>query len=67
MAFVDQIEKIMASILAKVERPFRVIKCEFGCRKRSYRGMDKNTCQLLLMFALSKLMGRKGLIQPQQE
>ena len=63
-ALTDRIEKIKASILAKVEHPIRVIKCQFGHRKTRYRGLAKNTSQLLVMFALSNLwMVRKRMIQ----
>jgi IS5 family transposase len=62
-ALADRIEKIKASIRAKVEHPFRVIKCQFGHRKTRYRGLAKNTSQLLVMFALSNLwMVRKRMI-----
>ena len=62
-ALTDRIEKIKASIRAKVEHPFRVIKCQFGHRKTRYRGLAKNTSQLLVMFALSNLwMVRKRMI-----
>ena len=47
---------------SKVEHPFRVIKCQFGHRKVRYRGLAKNTSQLLVMFALSNLwMVRKRI------
>jgi IS5 family transposase len=60
----DKLEKIKASIRAKVEHPFRVIKCQFGHRKTRYRGLAKNTSQLQMMFALSNLwMVRKRLLQ----
>ena len=63
-ALTDRIEKIKASIRAKVMHPFRVIKCQFGHRKTRYRGLAKNTSQLLVMFALSNLwMVRKRMIQ----
>ena len=59
----DKLEKLKASIRAKVEHPFRVIKCQFGHRKTRYRGLAKNTSQLLVMFALSNLwMMRKRMI-----
>ena len=32
-ALTDQLEKLQAGIRAKVEHPFRVIKCQFGHRK----------------------------------
>lgn len=54
-ALQDQLEKTKASIRAKVEQPFRVIKCQFGRRKPRYRGVIKNTSQLRVMFALRNL------------
>ncbi len=63
-ALTDQLEKLKAGIRAKVEHPFRVIKCQFGHRKTRYRGLVKNTSQLLVMFALSNLwMVRKRMIE----
>jgi IS5 family transposase len=63
-ALKEQLEKLKACIRAKVEHPFRVIKCQFGHRKVRYRGLAKNTCQLLVMFALSNLwMVRKRILQ----
>ena len=52
---IDQIEKIKASVRAKVEHPFRVIKRQFGHTKVRYRGLAKNTAQLKTLFALSNL------------
>lgn len=64
---VEQIEKIKAGIRAKVEHPFRVIKCQFGFVKVRYRGLAKNTAQLVTLFALSNLwMARKRLIEGMQ-
>jgi IS5 family transposase len=58
-----QVEKIKASIRAKVEHPFRVIKQQFGHMKVRYRGLAKNTAQLKTMFALSNLwMARRKLL-----
>jgi IS5 family transposase len=63
-AIMDALEKTKASIRAKVEHPFRVIKCQFGHRKTRYRGLAKNMSQLLVMFALSNLwMVRKRILQ----
>jgi len=60
---VEQLEKIKAGIRAKVEHPFRVIKCQFGFVKVRYRGLAKNTAQLVTLFALSNLwMARKRLM-----
>jgi IS5 family transposase len=41
----ERVEK-KASIRAKVEHPFRVIKRQFGFTKVRYRGLAKNTAQL---------------------
>ena len=54
-ALVDEIERTKASIRAKVEHPFRVIKQQFGFAKVRYRGLAKNTAQLTTLFALSNL------------
>ena len=63
-ALKEQLEKLKAGIRAKVEHPFRVIKCQFGHRKVRYRGLAKNTSQLLVMFAMSNLwMVRKRILQ----
>jgi transposase, IS5 family len=59
---IDQLERLKASIRAKVEHPFRVIKRQFGYVKVRYRGLKKNTAQLKTLFALSNLwMVRKKL------
>jgi len=59
---IDQLERLKASIRAKVEHPFRVIKRQFGHVKVRYRGLRKNTAQLSTLFALSNLwMARKTL------
>ena len=42
----EQVEQIKASIRAKVEHPFRVLKRQFGYTKVRYRGITKNTAQL---------------------
>jgi len=54
-AMIEQVEKIKASIRAKVEHPFRVIKRQFGHVKVRYRGLAKNTAQLHTLFALANL------------
>jgi IS5 family transposase len=59
----EQVERIKASIRAKVEHPFRVIKQQFGHVKVRYRGLVKNTAQLKTLFALSNLwMARRKLL-----
>jgi IS5 family transposase len=58
----DQLERLKASIRAKVEHPFRVLKRQFGHVKVRYRGLKKNNAQLHTLFALSNLwMARKAL------
>jgi transposase, IS5 family len=49
-----------ASVRAKVEHPFRVIKRQFGHVKVRYRGLKKNTAQLKTLFALSNLWMVRG-------
>lgn len=62
-ALIDQRERLTASLRAKVEHPFRVIKCQFGHVKVRYRGLVKNTAQLMTLFALSNLwMVRRRLM-----
>ena len=61
VAMIDQAKKLKAGIRAKVEHPFRVIKRQFGFVKVRYRGLKKNTAQLVtrsnLWMVRSKLMG----------
>ena len=62
----ERVEKMKASIRAKVEHPFRVIKRQFGFTKVRYRGLAKNTAQLVTLFALSNLwMARRKLMGAQ--
>ena len=64
---IEQAEKLKASIRAKVEHPFRVIKRQFGYTKVRYRGLKKNTAQLITLFALSNIwMARRVLMQRAQ-
>ena len=63
-ALMEQAEKLKAGVRAKVEHPFRVIKRQFGHGKARYRGLAKNTAQLITLFALSNIwMARKVLLQ----
>ena len=65
-ALIDKVEKLKASIRAKVEHPFRVLKRQFGYVKVRYRGLKKNTLQLKTLFALSNLwMARHQLMAAQ--
>ena len=65
-SLVDQLEKVKASIRAKVEHPFRVIKRQFGYVKVRYRGLKKNTAQLTTLFALSNLWMARGKLMEMQ-
>ena len=59
----ERIEKRKASLRAKVEHPFRVIKRQFGLMKVRFRGLAKNTAHLITLFALANLwMARKRLL-----
>lgn len=60
--FQEQLEQAKASIRAKVEHPFRIIKQQFGFRKTRYRGMAKNNNQLHTMFALANLYLRRRIL-----
>ena len=65
-SLLDKAEKLKASVRAKVEHPFRVLKCQFGFTKVRYKGLAKNTAQLMTLFALSNLwMARRHLMAEQ--
>jgi IS5 family transposase len=60
---VQKEEHAKASVRAKVEHPFRVIKRQFGLVKVRFKGLQKNTAHVLTLFALSNLwMARHRLI-----
>ena len=52
----EKLEVVKASVRAKVEHPFHVIKNLFHHRKTRYRGLAKNTAQLFTLFGLANLM-----------
>ncbi|MBY0241769.1 MAG: transposase, partial [Burkholderiaceae bacterium] len=52
----EKLEKTKASVRAKVEHCFHVIKCLFRHRKTRYRGLAKNTAQLFSLFAFANLV-----------
>ena len=59
----ERFEKLKASIRAKVEHPFHVLKNLFKHRKTRYRGLAKNEAQLFSLFGLVNLMlARKRLM-----
>jgi IS5 family transposase len=56
-------ERGKASVRAKVEHPFRVIKRQFALMKVRFRGLAKNTAHVVTLFALSNLwMARRQLM-----
>lgn len=60
---VAQVEHAKASIRAKVEHPFHVVKNLFKHKKTRYKGLGKNTAQLLTLFGLANLiLARRWLL-----
>ena len=60
----ERVEQMKASIRAKVEHPFRVLKRQFGFTKVRYRGLAKNTAQITTLFTLGNLwMARRPLME----
>jgi IS5 family transposase len=56
-------ERGKAQIRARVEHPFRVIKRQFGYMKVRFKGLVKNTAQIVTLFALANLyLARRRLI-----
>jgi IS5 family transposase len=51
----EKIQKRKASVRAKVEHSFRVIKRKFGLMKVRFRRLAKNTAHVITLFALSNL------------
>jgi transposase, IS5 family len=45
-----------ASIRAKVEHPFHIVKVTFKYRKARYRGIEKNLARLYLLFACANMI-----------
>jgi transposase, IS5 family len=59
----EKTERRKAGIRARVEHPFRVVKRQFGYVKVRFKGLAKNTAQVITLFALSNLwMARKRLL-----
>ena len=62
-SLLEKAEQVKASVHAKVEHSFRVIKCQFGHIKVRYKELAKNTAQYVTLFALNKVwMARKHLL-----
>jgi IS5 family transposase len=51
----ERLETVKASVRAKVEHPFHVVKNLFRHRKARYRGLEKNTAQLYTLFGFANL------------
>ena len=56
------VEKIKASIRAKVEHPFLDLKQLFGYAKVRYRGLAKNTERVALLLGLANLRRAQALL-----
>ncbi len=52
----EKLEHLKASVRAKGEHPFHVIKNLFRHRKTRYRGLAKNTAQLFTLFGFANLV-----------
>ena len=68
----QELETLKAKIRAIVEHPFRVVKKQFGFEKVRFKGLAKNTAQVITLFALSnlwmvrkKLLAMAGQLRPQ--
>ena len=61
----EWLEQAKASIRAKVEHAFHVVKNLFRHRKTRYRGLAKNTAQLMTLFGFANLvLARRWLLAP---
>ena len=49
-----------SQIRARVEHCFRVIKCQFGYKKASYKGLVKNAVQVFTLLGLANLYMLRG-------
>ncbi|GAC1436200.1 MAG: hypothetical protein NVSMB6_32540 [Burkholderiaceae bacterium] len=64
-ASAQRVERLKAQVRAKVEHPFRVMKRQFGYIKVRFKGLAKNTAQIITLFALTNLwMARRALLRP---
>lgn len=59
----EKVEQLKASIRAKVEHPFHVVKNLFHHKKARYKGLAKNEAQLFSLFGLANLVvAKKSLL-----
>ena len=61
---VEKLEYLKASVRSKVEHQLRIIKCQFGYRKTRYKGLVKNTAQIVTLFALSNVWLVRNKMRP---
>ena len=52
----ERVEQLKASIRAKVEHPFHMVKNLFKHKKARYKGLAKNEAQLFSLFGLANLV-----------
>jgi IS5 family transposase len=55
----ERAEHLKASVRAKVEHPFHVVKNLFKHKKVRYKGLAKNEAQLFSLFGLANLVVAK--------
>jgi IS5 family transposase len=56
----EKLEQMKASVRAKVEHCFHIMKCLFRHRKTRYRGLAKNNAQLFTLFGFANLLLAAG-------
>ena len=56
--------RMLSAVRAVVEHPFRVLKRQFGFIKIRYRGLKKNTAQIVTLFALANLWLARHRLRP---
>ena len=57
-------ERCKAQARARVEHPFHVVKCVFGYAKTRFKGLAKNTVQIVTLFALANLYAARKRLLP---
>jgi IS5 family transposase len=63
MDAIKHTEHMKAAVRSKVEHPFRVVKRQLRYQKVRFKGLAKNTAQIVTLFALSNLwMMRRTLL-----
>lgn len=67
-ALLEEAERLKASVRAKVEHPFHVVKNLFRHRKARYKGLAKNQAQLFSLFGLANLViAKRALMDPEAQ